>query len=966
MSHKNVRSACIDRAGNVWVATFGGGLNKFEPTTGRWTRFAADYQRTSGFPKQTIHSLNLWQIVCDAEGKLWLCSRDRGVALFDPERESVEKLYCHDPRNSTSLSNNDVWTVHEHMQQGTPHTRYIWIATFGGGLNRLDKVTGACTVYRSEAYNSTTLPTNYILALYTDKQNVLWVGTQLGGVSRLDPRAQQFRSLQSSALPNKPFSLSHAVIRAVFEDSRGRLWVGTNVGGLNLVERPSGNVRVWKHDSLKSNTLSGNAVWGITEDDSGLLWLATSNGVTALDGTTLSVKHVYRHDPNNPRSLGSNTVRVVYYDSRKRLWVGGFQGGLHRWIPRTMDFTRYEYSPAVAHSISTDEVRAICEDVSDGVFNGRLWVGTWGGGVNYFNPETEVFTAYRYNANDPTSLSNDVVRCIYVDSKDRVWVGTNDGLNLFDRRTKRWQRFYEADGLPNNVVYAIREDSEGALWLSTNKGLARFFPEGLSKHKRIQCFTMVDGLPADEFNGNVSWRGRDGTLYFGSIAGLVMAHPALLQRDSALLNVVLTGYKVFNTPVALDTVIEERSALEVSYAEKMITFEFAALTSSLAESVQYRYTLEGFDTTWVYSSSHREATYTNLDPDVYTFRVQARFPNGGWGASSKDLTLRILPPWWMTWWFRVSAAIGVAMIVWGAYRARVAFFRKQNQRLEQEVAKRTEELSEANVEIQRQLMIQAEQARDIEVANTMLQERNEELQALYNENNEIIGIVAHDLKNPINGIMGITDLLLSEDGMPDKEQRHLLEVIRTSSNQMMALITNLLDANRIERTGIPVQLVSVPVQLFAESVVEDYQSRASAKNIRLHLDSLAQDYRVVADEALLRQVLDNLVSNAIKYSPHGKNVWVKIKVSSAAANSSSNNLVRIEVQDEGPGISAEDQKKLFGKFARLSAQPTGGEHSTGLGLNIVKRLVEAMNGRVWCESELGKGATFIVELPASM
>ena len=276
------------------------------------------------------------------------------------------------------------------------------------------------------------------------------------------------------------------------------------------------------------------------------------------------------------------------------------------------------------------------------------------------------------------------------------------------------------------------------------------------------------------------------------------------------------------------------------------------------------------------------------------------------------------------------------------------------------------QLADANAEITRQMVIQTEQAREIELANTSLQDmnstlerQNEELTELNNEKNEFLGIVAHDLKNPLSGIRGLADMIITLDGLTEKQKQEMLATIVQSSERMFELINNLLDVNSLERGGTHFDATDIDFAFIVQCVTADYRVRAEQKNITLHYSSTADGGIVIADEMATHQVIENIISNAVKYSPHGKNVYIHVEHSPNTPN-----FIRASVRDEGEGISEKDMQRLFGKFARLSAQPTGGEHSTGLGLSIVKKMVEAMNGRVWCESEVGKGATFIVELPA--
>jgi signal transduction histidine kinase len=294
-----------------------------------------------------------------------------------------------------------------------------------------------------------------------------------------------------------------------------------------------------------------------------------------------------------------------------------------------------------------------------------------------------------------------------------------------------------------------------------------------------------------------------------------------------------------------------------------------------------------------------------------------------------------------------------------------------------------------NQMLQHQQNLVQEQAHEIELINTELQERNARLEdannellltysqiqeqaahlqsknsmleMLDNEKNEFLGIVTHDLKSPITSIMLSAEMGMAYyDKMPEKDRKEVLRKIHLSAGRMFSIVTNLLDINAIETGNLRFAHTRIPIVRFVQELVSEYQERAHAKNLLLQyeVDALAAtepELVLVSDRHFVGEILDNLLSNAVKYSPQGKRIVVRV--------ARRENCVRCEVRDEGPGLSDEDKKRLFGKFARLSARPTGGEHSTGLGLSIVKKVVEAMHGRVWCESEVGKGATFIVELP---
>jgi len=366
------------------------------------------------------------------------------------------------------------------------------------------------------------------------------------------------------------------------------------------------------------------------------------------------------------------------------------------------------------------------------------------------------------------------------------------------------------------------------------------------------------------------------------------------------------------------------------YKKNSLRFEFAAPSFEDESRTEYRVLLDGFDPHWSSWSPETRRDYTNLPEGGYTFRVDAR---NLYGTSSEQgaYALRVLPPWPRTWWGYTLWLLTGALLMAGLIRWRLHVLAEQNQRLQQTVEERTAELREKNLK----------------------------LIDLNAEKNEFLGIAAHDLKNPLGAICGYAEMLAEDAAeIPQEEIVDTAARIKKSANIMFDLVSNLLDVNRIEQGRMDLTLAPCDLWETVRQTVDGYRTRARAKQLQLHFEDGPRTPQVMADAAQLVQIMDNLVSNAVKYSPNGKNIYVRV--------CQVGHSVRAEVRDEGPGISAEDRKRLFGKFVRLSARPTAGEHSTGLGLAIVKSLVESMNGKVWCESELGKGATFLVELAVAV
>jgi len=382
------------------------------------------------------------------------------------------------------------------------------------------------------------------------------------------------------------------------------------------------------------------------------------------------------HDPDDPRSLSNNDVRAVYEDSTGTLWVGTYGGGLSQFDRETGTFTHYQHHPDAPDSLSHNNIEVIYADAA-----GMLWLGTYGGGLNWFEKATGTFTRYQHDPDDPRSLSGNDIRAIYEDSSGVLWVGTTVGLSRFDPASDTFTNYREKDGLPNDSIQAILEDEDPAggggrnLWLSTNGGLSRFNPQ-------TEVFTNYDardGLQSDQFNFRSACKSRSGEFFFGGPNGLNVFYPNQITDNPYIPTVILTDFQIFNAPVPirdedspLQQHINETDHMTLSYTHSVFSFAFAALNYRFPEKNQYAYIMEGFENTWNYvDSTRRFATYTNLDPGDYTFRVKASNNDEVWNKEGKSVNITIMPPWWETWWFYTLCAAGVLGIFGFIYHSKV-------------------------------------------------------------------------------------------------------------------------------------------------------------------------------------------------------------------------------------------------------------------------------------------------------
>jgi PAS domain S-box-containing protein len=380
-------------------------------------------------------------------------------------------------------------------------------------------------------------------------------------------------------------------------------------------------------------------------------------------------------------------------DKKGGLWIGTF-GGLSHYDPNTGTFTNYSHDPANPSGLNENKVVSLYLDDEENL----LWIGTWGGGLSQLDlsdpfsadPRQAVFTSYRHDPQDPSTLSEDSVWAIYKTREGSLWLGTQKGLNRFDSDTKTFTHYTEKNGLPNNVVLGILEDDSGNLWLTTNNGLAQFDPRA----ETFLIYDASDGLQSNEFNSNAYYRARSGMMYVGGIEGFNIFDPADIQPNPVPPQVAITRFEVFNEPLRVD--LSGRKPIQLSYKQDFISFEFAAFDFQAPQKNQYAYQLEGFDENWIQAGNRRYATYTNLPGGEYVFRVKASNSDGVWNETGAAIPVFITPPIWQTWWFLASLVVVMGAGVLSAFRWRINLIREQNIHLETEIAVRTSELRETN------------------------------------------------------------------------------------------------------------------------------------------------------------------------------------------------------------------------------------------------------------------------------
>jgi signal transduction histidine kinase/ligand-binding sensor domain-containing protein len=919
-----VTAMVADSAGNVWFAGIAA-LVKYSPLHRTFQVIPLPSELVANAP--AIQSLFV-----DKLGRIWAGTSANGLLVVNPISHA-QRMITHSVANHSSLANNRVYAL------CTDERGYLWVGT-DGGVSILEQdistlADDAPIKFMNCRYSASrvrSLSDNAVRSLYCDASGTMWVGTLVAGLASWHPIRQRFE-LYTPDLGNSDF-LPSRIVRCFYQENDSVLWIGTD-GGLAVWNRRNGTARNIHPDTHP--VLASPRVWSINPDprEPHIIWLATDGGgFYRFDKRTNALKR-YDHKHDDTNSLINNRVRFARFDTRGEIWLATLSG-LDVFNPSTETFTHFEHNPSNSNSISHNRVHLIFEDN-----RGRVWVGT-GAGLNRFDPVTRSWKRYLHT-NDSTSLPSDWIRDVMQTRDGTIWISTIRGICSFNETTETFTHFGTEHGLANDYVYGILEDNYGYLWMGTDNGLARFD----RKNSSFRVFEQADGLQSNEFNTNAYYRNPAGELMFGGVNGFNIINPAQMQAREYAPSLALTSVKIFNVEYTSRRDISFMQDLMLDYRDNVLEFSFAATDFANINRIRYSYWLEGANTTWLPASNRNFATYTNLPPGKYVLHVKATNSDGAFSNKELHLRLRIIPPFWGTWWFRAIIAFLVICGVWGGYRWRVRRIAFRSELLKREVQHRTAELQERSLQL--------------EQSNQELSWANERLNDLNNEKNAILGIAAHDMKTPLGTILTITELLEDKHNPPDiEETRAFASMIRQTSERMLGFVKQVLDMNMIEEGKLRLNPHEFDLRDTLHKVVNDARTAAHPKNITVHLPPLQEPLPVLADQIASIQCLENILSNAVKYSPLGKNVWVELY------ERSGENAQRyrcISVRDEGQGLTEKDKQRLFTKFARLSARPTGGEHSTGLGLSIVKKLLEAINGNITCESEHGKGATFTVWLP---
>ena len=951
LSNDFIYDVSVDNEGFIWIVT-DDGLNRLDTATNTFRHFHHDPA-----DNKSLLDDNISKLAVDNEGNIWIVCGS-GLSRYNPHTETFTN-YRRGSDND-SLPDYDIRSIA--VCKVNPHT--LWLGTTSGGIERMNTKTG--TVEQFGYGYIPGIPKDIISAIDTDYKGNIWIGTNSNGVIVLNPDNKKLKKLTKSY--SDPNTISQNTIYSLYVSKSGLVWAGTGSAGINIINEKIKNFKWYRENDDPNRILSANVLAGLMEDSQHNLWICGWNsGITVInletnktriikkntvgnnglnsnsvmttfelaDGrivisTTDGGLNIYnpqtrkfdyiRHIPGNSNSLAENYVMTGLQDKDGLVWLGYNSQGIDKWDLTTNTFTHYLHIDD-DNSIVGNQIYTMYEDIQ-----GNLWISAQRAGVSVLDKKTNQFTQFIHDENDPQSIGSNDVMVFFQASDKTMWVGTfGAGLNKYNPENNTFKSYREEDGLPNNVVYGILEDNDGFLWLSTNKGISRFDPGT----EQFRNYDVSDGLQSNEFNSSYC-KTTEGEMFFGGINGLNSFFPEDIKDNTFVPPVYITNLQILNKNIVANKEFNGRKVLshsisytdqiELTYDDYLVNLEFASLNYINSHKNKYAYKLEGFDKDWNLSDNIRFATYRNLPPGEYVFRVKGSNNDNVWNNRGASLKVLVIPAFWQTLWFRSLLFVVLVFALVSYYKSRTGSIKKQNIKLEKAVKDKTREMK-----VLMEKMIRQEKLATI---------------------GKISGSIAHELRNPLGAVrQSVYYLRTKFSKVSDKMNKHL-DLIDSELSIADKVIDDLLEMTRLKKLN----------KEYTDLVILINQSLQRSNingNIDVKINIHPQDQFAWVDQLQLGQVFVNLITNSAQ-AMDGQGILTFI-----AFQTTDNKYLQIDIMDNGPGISHENIDKIFEPLYTSKAK------GTGLGLSICKQIIEKHGGEIRINSEINKGTNVSILLPVN-
>lgn len=886
------RVNCIfgDKDGILWVS-IGNDIKRFDPAAKKFMPLPASLESN-----QILRNSFTRTIRQDNLGRIWMGTESSGVFIFDGEQNTVKQLR-HNPASDNSLPINVIRELH------MADDNEVWIGT-RNGLSIYNFATDTYKNYVNDIYDPQSLSHNSVRTILHDGAGNTWIGTYAGGLNLVTPSSNMFSKI-GEQIGTRP-GLSYRVVSTILNTADDALWIGTEGGGLNYANSTLSHFS--KLPFFENGTdIAGNTVKSLLSDGQ-QLWIGTLRGLWHLDKNTGKLTNYPVPEKKGVYSLEKTKAGI---------WMGTNGAGV---ILRKPDgsLTIFKHEANNTASISGNSITKIQQDE-----RGNLWIGT-DRGLNYYDGRT--FKRYHYDEGNRFSLSNSSVLSIFIDSKKRIWIGTKGGgLNLFESTSEKFYQLSVKEGLANDVIQAIQEDDDGNLWVSSNKGLSKIsfsntlLPFGQDGYA-ISNYFVEDGLQGNQFLTGASNKNNKGELFFGGINGITYFAPKDIQRNDHTPAVVFTDFLIRNRPITiggenspLKKAINETQEITLTHDQAFITIKFAGLNYTNPTKNQYAYKLKGLanDDEWHFVGNQRTATYTNLGAGHYVFMVKAANNDGVWNEEVKALHIKVLPPWWKTWWAFLIYGLIVAALLYLYY-----YYSLRTAKLKNEL-----------------------------VYEHLIREKDQDL---YQRKLNFYTNISHEIKTPLTLMLAPIEKLL-ELNMGNNRVQNQLMLMKRNGDRLIRLINQLLDFRKFESGKMQLQAAEGNIVEFIKETVLAFESYAQHLDVKLNVVSERKNVRIWFDRDKFEKILYNLLSNALKFTHKGGHITVHVKEESEGKLPGENDFAQIEVVDNGSGIPAQYISHIFNQFEHHDEQGTNISGS-GIGLAFTKALVELHHGKITVSS----------------
>lgn len=887
-----VRAVCNYKNNVLWAA-----LNRKIILINDSGEYIKEYNLSSAFTSSRNNHFNtINKLFKDKDGIVWV-GTSNGLFYFDPIQD---KFIIADFVSNTELEENVVRDIAEDQNNN------LWLGTENGVLVYNKDTHLSYRINQSFNNDKNTLSDKSVYSIYISKDNIVWIGTYFGGVNFA--KLEQAGFLKLDAKANGNFLRGKAVSQ-ITEDMQGSLWFCTEDGGITIIDKHSHD---YKYLNI-SNGLSSNNIHSICHDNRNNIWIGTFlGGLDCLNKKTGKIK-VYKNKIGDSTSISNNYVYALRQDTRGKLWVGTQFG---------LNIYNYEKDCFEAFKPSIFYDKFIYDILEDKDYN--IWICTRFSGIYKYNVTTDNIEHFSTLNLKDNGLKSDQIISVFQDSKGNLWFGSlNGGLIKWITKAKKFKSFTIKDGLPNNNVYGAIEDDNGFIWATSNKGLSKLDPST----EKFTNFNISNGLTTNQFNFKSLYKSSDGTLYFGSINGLVYFNPSDFSFNNQNPNIHFTSLKLFNDDVTignknniLSKDIDFTDTIKLKYSQNVITIEYSGINFKTYGNNEFAYFLEGFENKWNKVGNKTSATYTNLSPGDYIFHV--KMLNFSKNSSSRKLHLTILPPFWQSNWAIIIYVILTASIIF-AYVKFVQFV--NNQKLAVKIEK-----------------VEKEKIKEVNMHKL-----------------NFFTFISHELKTPLTLILASIENYFQQRVASNHPEE--LVSVKQNARKLHHLILQLMEFRKMETDHAKLELKQGDIILFLKDTFNAFVPLFEHKNIEHHFSQNFTEYNCYFDSVKLEMIFTNIVSNAIKYTENNGRISVNAKIADKL-DIHHRAILTITIIDTGKGMTDEEINKVFTPFYKIENEDIQVDGS-GIGLALVKSLVSFLEGTIDIKTEKENGSSFIVQIP---